>query len=369
MSARKLPSLVSQLILSDYRSRPEAVLYAAFTQPQLEGSQPHVARRVVRTNVPLDLVDLVPCQMQVSRRVSSKSTEYLFAHDDRSSLLVEYSRVQAIEIYVCADEYERATELLGQILSQIPETTTPKDSVGVTVWNLDSRGPSQSLKSIRVPTWADIERNYPAAVTEPLSLLLATERPYDSGKLILWHGEPGTGKTTALRALIREWQDWCSIDYIADPERLFASTSYLLEVIGKAGLNTPRDSNASRWRLLIAEDSDEFLRVSARKEAGAALGRLLNVTDGILGQGSNMLILLTTNERVDRLHPAVIRPGRCIAQVEFTRFSPTEAGQWLPSGLARLSEPKTLAELIEYRDAAKQISTGIAPVANIGAYL
>lgn len=369
MSAPRLPSYVSQLILTDYRSRPEAVLYAAFTQPQLDGSQPHVARRVVRTNVPLDPVALVPCQMEVSRRVSSKSTDYLFAHDDRSSVLLEYARAQAIEIYVSADEYERATELLGQIVSQIPETTTPKDAVGVTVWNWDSRGPSQSLKSIRVPTWAEIERNYPVAVAQPLANLLAKERPHDCGKLILWHGEPGTGKTTALRALIREWKDWCSIDYIADPERLFASTSYLLEVIGKAGLNTPGDLSAARWRLLIAEDSDEFLRVSARKEAGAALGRLLNVTDGILGQGSNVLILLTTNERVDRLHPAVIRPGRCLAQVEFTRFSAAEAERWLPDNPARLSEPKTLAELIEYRDAAKQIATGVAPVTNIGAYL
>jgi SpoVK/Ycf46/Vps4 family AAA+-type ATPase len=186
---------------------------------------------------------------------------------------------------------------------------------------------------------------------------------------MLWHGEPGTGKTTALRALIREWKDWCSIDYVADPERLFANTGYLLEVLSKAKADAPADPNTARWRLLIAEDSDEFLRVSARKEAGAALGRLLNLTDGILGQASNALILLTTNERLDRLHPAVVRPGRCLAQVEFTRFSPAEAARWLPQDLARPAEPKTLAELIAYRSATKQIATGIAPVANIGAYL
>jgi ATP-dependent 26S proteasome regulatory subunit len=69
--------------------------------------------------------------------------------------------------------------------------------------------------------------------------------------------------------------------------------------------------------LIVAEDSDEFLRLSARREAGAALGRLLNLTDGILGQGSNTLILLTTNELLENLHPALIRPGRCLAQIEF----------------------------------------------------
>jgi hypothetical protein len=65
----------------------------------------------------------------------------------------------------------------------------------------------------------------------------------------------------------------------------------------------------------------------------------------------------------------VIRPGRCLAQVEFTRFSPAEAAKWLPGDVARPSGPKTRAELIERRGATKQIATGIAPVTNIGAYL
>jgi TRAP-type C4-dicarboxylate transport system permease large subunit len=75
----------------------------------------------------------------------------------------------------------------------------------------------------------------------------------------------------------------------------------------------------------VAEDSDEFLRASARRDAGASLGRLLNVTDGVLGQGSDTIILLTTNEEIGRLHPALVRPGRCLGAVEFTEFSPTEA--------------------------------------------
>lgn len=83
----------------------------------------------------------------------------------------------------------------------------------------------------------------------------------------------------------------------------------MMDVLGKH-----TDDESAKWQLLVAEDSDEFLRVSARRESGAALGRLLNLSDGILGQGSNTLILLTTNERLDRLHPALIRPGRCLAR-------------------------------------------------------
>lgn len=52
------------------------------------------------------------------------------------------------------------------------------------------------------------------------------------------------------------------------------------------------------WRLIVAEDSDDYLRASARRDAGAGLSRLLNLTDGILGQGFNVLVLITTNEEL-----------------------------------------------------------------------
>ena len=104
-----------------------------------------------------------------------------------------------------------------------------------------------------------------------------------------------------------------------------------------------------RWRLVIAEDSDEYLRATARKEAGASLGRLLNLTDGILGDSHQVLVLLTTNEDVGRLHPALTRPGRCLARVEFAPFAPEEARRWLGDEANGEQQASTLAELFEQR--------------------
>lgn len=39
--------------------------------------------------------------------------------------------------------------------------------------------------------------------------------------------------------------------------------------------------------------------------------------DGLIGQGFNLLVLVTTNEPVGKLHPAVVRQGRCLAEIEF----------------------------------------------------
>ena len=83
----------------------------------------------------------------------------------------------------------------------------------------------------------------------------------------------------------------------------------------------------------------------ARAVAGQALLRLLNVTDGLLGQGTRTLVLITTNEPVKRLHPAT-RAGRCFADVEFTPFPVAEANAWLAAHGQdrRVETPAPLAE-------------------------
>jgi hypothetical protein len=59
-----------------------------------------------------------------------------------------------------------------------------------------------------------------------------------------------------------------------------------------------------------------------------------------------VLVLVTTNEPLTRLHPAVSRPGRCAARIEFVPFPPNEAAEWL-AGYGSEAEPRelTLAEL------------------------
>jgi SpoVK/Ycf46/Vps4 family AAA+-type ATPase len=219
---------------------------------------------------------------------------------------------------------------------------------------------------------------------------------------VLWHGPPGTGKTTALRSLAREWKDWCSFHYISDPEKFFSLPKYLMDVGSSSGTveieddelsegeeepddGSPEDedyaeimderrlSRRTPWRLVVAEDAGEFLRARQRGDASAAMSRLLNFSDGILGAGSNTIFLITTNEEIDRLDKAVTRPGRCLAQVEFKEFDSNLARQWmLKRGISKnYHGPVSLAQLMEDLKAneSDRVTTGIAEPEAVGQYL
>src|ERR1700733_11704630 len=84
----------------------------------------------------------------------------------------------------------------------------------------------------------------------------------------------------------------------------------------------------NRWRIVVLEDAGEFLGPDARQLKGHALSRLLNVCDGVLGQAMRALVLVTTNEPLRHLHPALARPGRCLDEIAFERFDRHEVAAW-----------------------------------------
>jgi hypothetical protein len=118
----------------------------------------------------------------------------------------------------------------------------------------------------------------------------------------------------------------------------------------------------SRWRVLVLEDSGEFLAPDAKQMAGQALSRLLNVCDGALGQATHSLVLVTANENVRRLHPAITRPGRCIAKIQFPELGRDEIVRWCDARSleAPQAERVTLADLFAHAEGRLKQDSGDA---------
>lgn len=291
--------------------------------------------------------------------------EALLRHGDGSPVLIA-RRGSRFEISVVAVGRGRADELAEELADRIRVEREPTDTrVSVAFWSGSGDGfpgPSEPRwRRLHLPRFATIEDNYRSQVASQLAELFTWPTGAGMpGRLALWHGAPGTGKTWALRALGREWNAWCDLHYVTDPERLLGGdTGYMLSVL--ASRSEPRDDDLDdllsdgrvrreredRWRLLVLEDAGEFLGVAAPAELGRGFARLLNIADGLLGQGTKALILVTTNEPLGKLHPAALRPGRAMAALEFTPLRAEEATAWLAKrGIdRRVDSPKTLAEL------------------------
>lgn len=237
-----------------------------------------------------------------------------------------------------------------------PEPQIEEDNaIWVNFWFNTVQGPRTTRRRLRVPSLDT--QNYAAKVAQSLLKMQDLERPEGQGQLMLWHGEPGTGKTYAVRALAWAWREWARLEYVTDPEAFLGDSQYMMQVLlGDGAPQTQAEIHHPKWKLIVLEDAGELIGMDSKAKTGQAFSRLLNLTEGLIGQGLEVLVLITTNEDVGRINPAVKRPGRCLADVPFSALSAAEAAGWCEEhGLEPLGgrQVATLAELFAYHNSGR----------------
>lgn len=248
--------------------------------------------------------------------------------------------VATTTIDVYADTRERAADVEELLRKAVPASPATADTMTIRSWSGDGYWTDRAVET---PRWDTIRGNYAAAVRPALDRLvgLAVDgRP--TGRLILLHGVPGTGKSTFIRGLARAWAPWCAVELLTDLKAALADGSAM-----DTTLFTPaadHDGVTRPWKVLVVEDAHEIIDVGATGGASDTLTRLLHATDGVVGGQAKVLFLLTTNHRLDRVHPALLRPGRCLAEIEIPPLSAAEATGWLNDGTT-VRVPTTLADL------------------------
>jgi hypothetical protein len=137
--------------------------------------------------------------------------------------------------------------------------------------------------------------------------------------LTIFHGPPGCGKTSYLRALMARLVDKAVFYFIPVSEAEMLSNPRFVSFWVK---QTKR--HQKRTKIVLLEDAEELL---LPREAGSRdkVSNLLNLADGFLGDHLKLHLIATTNSLVRQLDPALLRPGRLVGTREFRRLTRSEA--------------------------------------------
>lgn len=149
----------------------------------------------------------------------------------------------------------------------------------------------------------------------------------------LFHGVPGSGKTSLIQALAGHFEYNVCYIHLTHP--------HLTDDSLRAAVN-----QAPKRSLLVIEDIDAIFgrdREKLLKDSPLTFSGLLNSLDGV-GKAEGQIFILTTNHR-ERLNPALIRNGRADVHVEFTNATDGQiAGMF--TRFYQFSSPKLAQEFV-----------------------
>jgi len=262
---------------------------------------------------------------------------------------------------VCLDACTTSTEMETKLLALFDEVVGPKVSSG-RAYVLISTQDGIKLQSIG-RTAVPLERdNYSEEVVSDFDAVVSdlnSDAP--SGRLAIFDGPPGTGKTYMVRGLI----DACPnalfvlvpvglVPHLSDPSMVSA----LLNT--RAGRH---DANAPT--VFLVEDADDCLGSRDASNVNA-VSALLNLGDGIIGSALDIRLVCTTNLKNEELDPAVVRPGRLSRKIHIGNLS-SEAGTKLY--LKLIGQPKAQpTTVLGSNGIPGQINQGGATLADVYQY-
>jgi hypothetical protein len=182
----------------------------------------------------------------------------------------------------------------------------------------------------------DIKLNYGKKFVNIHEKILDKLRDYNYG-LFLFHGAPGSGKSTYLRKLISELSKEKTIIYMP---------SYMIESVTDPEFISFIGSFKNP--ILLLEDAENVLGMS-NSNRNQAVSNILNMTDGLLNDFMNVQIIATFNSKTKLIDEALKRAGRLQVNYKFSELSATEATLLSESiGLnVKYTKPTVLSEIYE----------------------
>ena len=189
-----------------------------------------------------------------------------------------------------------------------------------------------------VPEKFSIEKYYKEDFQPVHKHIVENLKKNESG-LYLFHGEPGTGKTTYIKYL----STLTSRDMIYVPVAFIDSLvdpSFLPALLKK------------RHSILVIEDAEKALLAREPGDSSSLVSAILNITDGIMGNVFSISVIATYNSRRQDIDKALLRKGRLKGEYQFDKLNIEQAQQILDENKIKFkaTEPMSLAEIFNTQE-------------------
>ncbi len=185
----------------------------------------------------------------------------------------------------------------------------------------------------------NLTQNYNDDIVETHKSMVKKIREKDASGLFLFHGLPGTGKSTYIKFLIHH----------LNKKVIFMSPKLA------GNLDAPELMNfliANSNAVIVIEDAEEL--ITAREGSrNSSISTLLNLTDGLLGECLNIQVIATFNTKIANIDKALLRKGRLQTLYEFKELSVEKANDLLQQiGVKNYfsSRDMTLAEIYNTKE-------------------
>jgi energy-coupling factor transporter ATP-binding protein EcfA2 len=184
-----------------------------------------------------------------------------------------------------------------------------------------------------VPEGYSVEKYYTKDFQPMHKHIVETLKKNESG-LYLFHGEPGTGKTTYIKHLTsllnRDmiYVPVAFIDSLVDP-------SFLPALLKK------------RHSVLVIEDAEKALLAREPGDSSSLVSAILNITDGIMGNVFSISVIATYNSPRAGIDKALLRKGRLKGEHRFDKLPVDQVQKILDENniIFTAKEPMSLAEI------------------------
>ena len=189
-----------------------------------------------------------------------------------------------------------------------------------------------------VPEGYSVEKYYTKDF-QPIHKHIVDNLQKNESGLYLFHGEPGTGKTTYIKYLASVlkrdviYVPVAFIDSLVDP-------SFLPALLKK------------RHSVLVIEDAEKALLAREPGDSSSLVSAILNITDGIMGNVFSISVIATYNSPRAGIDKALLRKGRLKGEHKFDKLDVEQVQKILDDNKINFTakEPMSLAEIFNTQE-------------------